>query len=82
MTEREGCVKPQFEEWYPSFKPGQWYPAVRIRDVVLAQLQSGEPRWQAPDRVPAGDHFVFRGGAGTRGASLRTRHTDPPSFGG
>ena len=82
MTEREGSVKPEFEEWYPSLTAGQWYPAARIRDIVLAQLRSGEPRWQAADRILAGEHFLFRGGISTRGPSLRTRHTDAPSFGG
>jgi hypothetical protein len=81
MTEREGCVKPEFGEWYPSLVAGQWYPAARIRDVVLVQLLSGEPRWQADDRVPADDHFVFRGGVRARGSGFRTRHTDAPSFG-
>ena len=82
MTEREGSVKPEFEEWYPSLTVGQWYPARRIRDIVLAQLQSGEPRWQSGDRIPAGEHFVFRGGVDARGSGLRTRHTDAPAFGG
>jgi hypothetical protein len=81
MKEREGCVKTEFAEWYPSLTAGLWYPAGRIRDVVLAQLRTGEPRWQAGDRVPAGEHFLFRGGAAARGASFRTRQTDAPSFG-
>jgi hypothetical protein len=81
MTEREGCVKPQFEEWYPTLTVGQWYPASRIRDAVLSQLTSGEPRWQSDDRIPAEEHFVFRGGSSARGAGFRTRHTDAPSFG-
>jgi hypothetical protein len=82
MTEREGSVKPEFEEWYPTLAVGQWYPAARLRDLVLAQLQSGEPRWQTTDRVPAGEHFIFRGGTSTRAVGLRTRHTDAPAFGG
>jgi hypothetical protein len=76
MAQREAAVRREFQEWYPGVAPGQWYPAADLRDTVLGQLTSGEPRWKSEDRVPCDAHFVFRGGDGPRTAPARTRHTD------
>jgi hypothetical protein len=76
MAQREAAVRPEFQEWYPSVEAGRWYSAATLRDTVLGQLASGEPRWQAEERVPGNSHFLFRGGDGPRGAPARTRHGD------
>ena len=76
MAQREAAVRPEFQEWYPCVEPGRWYPAATLRETVMGQLASGEPRWNNEGRVPCDEHFHFRGGDGPRTAPARTRHTD------
>jgi hypothetical protein len=76
MAQREAAVRSEFQEWYPTLAVGRWYPAAALRDTVLGQLASGEPRWKNEERVPCDAHFLFRGGDGRRSAPARTRHTD------
>ena len=76
MAQREAAVRPEFQEWYPAVETGRWYPAAGLRDAVLGQLASGEPRWANEDRVPCDAHFRFRGGDGPRTGPARTRHSD------
>jgi hypothetical protein len=80
MSEREGCLRAEYREWYPALDPAVWYPAAWLSRAILAQLSEGEPRWHSDEpRVPSGTHFTFRGGeSGTR-ASTRTRRTDVPT---
>jgi len=42
---REGLLRPEFRDWYPSLTPGIWYPAASLTQLILVQLRSGEPRW-------------------------------------
>ena len=79
MPRREGLLKPEFGEWYPTLTPGTWWPADRLAQAVLSQLSSGQPRWQPEGRVPSDEHFEFRGGD-PRPAGERTRRTDPPTM--
>jgi hypothetical protein len=78
MPEREGQLKAEYRDWYPTLDPTEWYPAALLSRVVLAQLSEGEPRWHPEPRVPCDAHFRFRGGeeASDR-PSTRTRRTDP-----
>jgi hypothetical protein len=76
--EREGRLRAEYQLWFPNLMPAVWYPAADLAQLVLEQLQSGEPRWTPEDRVPSDSHFVFRGGAGPRGTAGHSRRDDPP----
>jgi hypothetical protein len=74
---REARLRPEFAQLYPTLTPGEWEPAARIAEAVLANLllhqMTDSP---SPDRLLPEQHFEFRGGAepdrgGTRG---RTDH--------
>ncbi len=59
---REARLRPEFADLYPTLTPGQWEPAARVAEVVLARmllLQISE----APlhDRILDEAHFEFRG---------------------
>jgi hypothetical protein len=59
---REARLRPQFADLYPSLTPGQWEPAARVAEAVLARLLLMELT-EAPvqDRVLNEEHFEFRG---------------------
>ena len=59
---REARLRPEFAHLYPTLTPGQWEPAARIAEVVLARLLLLEIS-EAPiqDRVLNEEHFEFRG---------------------
>jgi hypothetical protein len=59
---REARLRPEFADLYPTLIPGQWEPAARIAEVVLARLLLLEIS-EAPiqDRVLNEEHFEFRG---------------------
>ena len=59
---REARLRPEFAHLYPTLTPGQWEPAARIAEVVLARLLLLEIS-EAPiqDRVLREEHFEFRG---------------------
>jgi hypothetical protein len=59
---REARLRPEFADLYPTLIPGQWEPAARIAEVVLARLLLLEIS-EAPlqDRVLNAEHFEFRG---------------------
>jgi hypothetical protein len=59
---REARLRPEFAHLYPTLTPGQWEPAARIAEVVLARLLLLEIS-EAPiqDRVLKEEHFEFRG---------------------
>ena len=77
MSKREGCVRPEFEQWYPTLQTGVWYPADELTATVLKQLQDESPRWQSEDRVPSDSHFEFRGGEADSRRGHKTRRLDP-----
>ena len=41
QTRREGMLKPEFTDWYPSLQPGRWYAASEreVRDAVVFERQ-------------------------------------------
>ena len=67
---REARLRPEYADLYPTLTPGQWEPAARIAEAVLARLLLLEIS-DAPlhDRVLGEEHFEFRGDApdGPRG---------------
>jgi hypothetical protein len=59
---REARLRPEFADLYPTLTPGQWEPAARVAEVVLARLlllQISEAPLQ--DRLLDERHFEFRG---------------------
>jgi hypothetical protein len=74
---REARLRPEFTHLYPGLTPGQWEPASRIAEAVLANLmlqQLGEA--PSADRLLPEQHFEFRGGAPTTRSSKRGRAAD------
>ena len=59
---REARLKPEFAELYPALTPGQWEPAAKVAEAVLARLLLLEIS-EAPlqDRILREEHFEFRG---------------------
>ena len=59
---REARLRPEFADIYPTLTPGQWEPAARVAEVVLARLLLLEIS-EAPlhDRLLNEEHFEFRG---------------------
>lgn len=78
---REARLKPEYAELYPTLTPGQWEPAARVAEAVLARLLLLEIS-EAPlqDRVLQEQHFDFRGETpgGTSAVQGKTRGSDPP----
>jgi len=77
MSKREGCLRPEFEQWYPTLRSGVWYPADELTAAVIKQLRHESPRWQSEGRVPSDSHFEFRGGDFQPVRSRESRHLDP-----
>jgi hypothetical protein len=59
---REARLRPEFADLYPTLTAGQWEPAARVAEAVLARLLLLEIS-DAPlqDRVLREEHFDFRG---------------------
>jgi hypothetical protein len=76
---REARLKAEYADLYPTLTPGQWEPAARVAEAVLARLLLLEIS-EAPlqDRVLREDHFEFRGETpdGTPHASGKARSAD------
>ena len=77
MSKREGCLRPEFEQWYPTLQTGVWYPADELTAIVLRQLHDESPRWHSEERVPSNSHFEFRGGEAGAERSHKSRRLDP-----
>jgi hypothetical protein len=78
---REARLKPEYAELYPTLTPGQWEPAARVAEAVLARLLLLEIS-DAPlqDRALPEQHFDFRGetSSGTSAIQGKTRSSDRP----
>lgn len=79
---REARLRPEFAELYPTLTPGQWEPAARVAEAVLARLlllEIGEAPLQ--DRILNEEHFEFRGETpdGTPHGSAGSRAADRPA---
>lgn len=70
-------MRPEFADLYPELTPGQWEPAARIAEVILAkyllQRMADAP---TPDRALDEAHFEFRGEAEPTRGDLRERAAD------
>ncbi len=79
MTDRrEGMLRPEFQDWYPTVESGRWYPADELTSLVLAHRRFGTPQWEPEGRLPPDQHFAFRGGSPRAGSPSKTRRSDPP----
>jgi len=74
---REARLRPKFAQLYPTLTPGEWKPAARIAEAVLAnfllQEMTASP---SPDRLLPEEHFDFRGGAEPSRGDGRERAAD------
>ena len=73
---REARLRPEFADLYPTLTPGQWEPAARVAEVVLARFLLLEiSDTPLRDRILDEEHFEFRGetpdGAPRKPASSR-----------
>ena len=60
---REARLRPEFAQLYPTLTQGEWKPAARIAEAVLANLLLHEMTDSpSPDRLLPEEHFEFRGG--------------------
>ena len=59
---REARLRSEFADLFPTLTPGQWAPAARVAEAVLARLLLLEIS-EAPlqDRILNEEHFEFRG---------------------
>jgi hypothetical protein len=73
---REARLRPEYAELYPELDPGQWEPAARIAEVVLARYLLQQLTDGQPDRALNETHFEFRGGAGVPATEPRRRAAD------
>jgi hypothetical protein len=74
---REARLRPEYADLYPELVPGQWEPASRIVEVVLARyLLQKMTDGQVADRALNESHFEFRGGAEPPRANRRERAAD------
>jgi hypothetical protein len=60
---RETRLLPEFAHLYPELIPGQWEPASRIAEVMMARLLLQQLGSDPMERALQESHFEFRGGA-------------------
>jgi hypothetical protein len=73
---REARLRSEFAHLYPGLTPGEWEPAARIAEAVLANLMLQEmAEAPAAERVLPEEHFEFRG----VGAVRPDRRGRPPA---
>ena len=75
---REARLRPEFADVYPELTPGQWEPAARIAEMVLARYLLQRMTDVAADRALDESHFEFRGGADDERPPRRERAADRP----
>jgi hypothetical protein len=77
-TLREARLRPQYTSLYPGLPAGVWVPAAEAAEHVIAVVRGERGRLGLRGRVPADEHFDFRGGepAAPRPPEARTRRTD------
>jgi hypothetical protein len=67
---REVRLKPEFAEIYQDMPVGQWLPAARWAQLIVARAQQARAR-QVQQRTFDPGHFEFRGGEPPRGSGAR-----------
>ncbi|MGH7580911.1 MAG: hypothetical protein ACREM9_12105 [Gemmatimonadales bacterium] len=60
---REARLRQEFAHLYPELTPGQWEPASRIAEVVLARFLLQQMASDPMERALQESHFEFRGRA-------------------
>ena len=75
---REARLRPEFADIYPELTPGQWEPAARIAEAVLARYLLQRMTDAPGDRTLDESHFEFRGGADPERPPLGERVADRP----
>jgi hypothetical protein len=78
MLPRQARLRTPFSSCYPHITPGEWHHALWAREMALAQLRKGGPRWQPGGRVLSDTHFDFQGGIATGGRQETRRMLTPP----
>jgi hypothetical protein len=78
MLHRQARLRAPYGDWYPAIRPDAWHHAAWVREVALAQLRKGGPRWQGEGRVLCEEHFEFQGGCGRRQSRQEARRLFPP----
>ena len=76
---REARLRPEFAALYPGLTPGQWEPAARIAEAVLANVflrEIGDA--PQPDTRLNEAHFEFRGGTESTRPARADRASDSP----
>ena len=73
---REARLRPEYAALYPELVPGQWEPAARIAEVVLARYLLQQLTDGQADRALNETHFEFRGGAEVPATETRRRAAD------
>ena len=73
---REARLRPEYAALYPELVPGQWEPAARIAEVVLARYLLQQLTDGQADRALNETHFEFRGGAEVPATEPRRRAAD------
>ncbi|HEU5041533.1 MAG TPA: hypothetical protein VFT84_11955, partial [Gemmatimonadales bacterium] len=77
MRPRQARLRAPFSDWYPNITPDTWHHALWAREMALAGLRQGGPRWQVTGRVLSDDHFDFQGGDRTATRSGERRMLPP-----
>jgi len=73
---REARLRPEYAKLYPELVPGQWEPAARIAEVVLARYLLQQMADAPTERALNETHFEFRGGASLAPPAQPRRRTD------
>jgi hypothetical protein len=74
---REARLRQKFAQLYPTLTPGEWQPAARIAEAVLANFLLHEMTDSpTPDRLLPEEHFEFRGGAEPGRGDVHERAVD------
>lgn len=73
---REARLRPEYADLYPELTPGQWEPAARIAEVVLARYLLQRMTDAPGERTLDESHFEFRGGAEPARRPARRRAAD------
>jgi hypothetical protein len=73
---REGMLRREFQDWYPSIRAGWWYPADELTAWVREHHLTGSPQWRPEGRIPSEKHFEFKGGIPREGSPRCTREGD------
>ena len=79
MLHRQARLRAPYSFCYPAISPGEWHHALWVREMALAQLRKGGPRWEGEGRVLSDEHFEFQGGFARRGIEREIRRLVPPS---